>query len=416
MAGTLYSLDQLISAIRLDIAAAAQSAVPECTSSEYILNASSLVPLHQPRVGLYAKGGAHDIPSDFATHWATKDASGDAAAPIQATVEALLSYPDDAHRRIVQRAASRGLVAAIQAVDGFKYALSNAWGAKDKDGERFSYVCNDSVQNKERWANGNARYRHKPDAGERLVSRKPTFDCKGSIGTKFSASGRSVIVHYRHIAVHEKAALQVRRVRSAQPGYEGEGNQRTESGLLQQLRGEEAAYASPHITAVEQRAVPPVQSNTSRPLKRKYDAFSAPAAKQTMRTPSLADLLKQDQSHHTASSNLGAVAIQKPQTTVAYELPSWLPVAIPPSPPPVPRSMASRDQQIRKPANTRPDQPRSSNAQQHSLDPRLSLTWHNPSAGSLENQPDHRWQKKINSAMQSQPRGQGLFMTLKSRP
>ena len=416
MAGTLYSLDHLISAIRFDIAAAAHSAVPEYTSAEYILDARSLVPLHQPRVGLYAKGGAHDIPSDFASHWTTQDASGDVEAPLRATVEALLSYPDDGQRRIVQRAASRGLVAAIQAVDGFKYALSNAWGAKDKDGERFSYVCNDSVQNKERWANGNARYRHKPDAGERLVSRKPTFDCKGSIGTKFSASGRCVVVHYRHIAVHEKAALQVRRVKSAEPRSVGQGDERVESGLLQQLRREEAAYASPPITAAEQRAVPPIQSNTSRPLKRKYDAYSAPPTQQTPRNASLADLLKQDQPNRPASSNSGSVAITKPQTTVAYELPSWLPTAMPPPPPPRPRPMPSRDQQMRTPAHARQSQPSNSDAQQHGLDPRLSLTWHNPSSGSLENQPNHRWQRKINHTMQAQPRGQGLFMTLKSRP
>ena len=106
----------------------------------------------------------------------------------QATVQDVLSCDDSQVRKSVQRAAARGVQTAIEGADGFKYCFNNVWGLKDGDGQRFSYICQDSVQNKDRHANRFTRTQnHLKGGGERGV-RKPTFDCRGSIGVRFSAN------------------------------------------------------------------------------------------------------------------------------------------------------------------------------------------------------------------------------------
>ncbi|KAG9665873.1 hypothetical protein KCU76_g18187, partial [Aureobasidium melanogenum] len=71
-----------------------------------------------------------------------------------------------------------------------------------------SYTCLDSLENKDRHANGfratNAATR-RPGANTRGV-RKPTYDCKGQIAVKFSAMRQSVEVVYKHHAIHKTVA------------------------------------------------------------------------------------------------------------------------------------------------------------------------------------------------------------------
>ncbi|KAH0302771.1 hypothetical protein KCU74_g18120, partial [Aureobasidium melanogenum] len=107
-----------------------------------------------------------------------------------------------------QRAAAKGIVHQIQDLDGFKYCFNNNWSSKDDNGYRYSYTCLDSLENKDRHANGfratNAATR-RPGANTRGV-RKPTYDCKGQIAVKFSAMRQSVEVVYKHHAIHKTVA------------------------------------------------------------------------------------------------------------------------------------------------------------------------------------------------------------------
>ncbi|KAH0373134.1 hypothetical protein KCU65_g611, partial [Aureobasidium melanogenum] len=124
------------------------------------------------------------------------------------TVLELVNIDDLKQRQIWQRAAAKGIVHQIQDLDGFKYCFNNNWSSKDDNGYRYSYTCLDSLENKDRHANGfratNAATR-RPGANTRGV-RKPTYDCKGQIAVKFSAMRQSVEVVYKHHAIHKTVA------------------------------------------------------------------------------------------------------------------------------------------------------------------------------------------------------------------
>ncbi|KAI4720602.1 hypothetical protein E4T48_03137 [Aureobasidium sp. EXF-10727] len=124
------------------------------------------------------------------------------------TVLELVNIDDLKQRQIWQRAAAKGIVQQIQHLDGFKYCFNNNWSSKDDNGYRYSYTCLDSLENKDRHANGfratNAATR-RPGANTRGV-RKPTYDCKGQIAVKFSAMRQSVEVVYKHHAIHKTVA------------------------------------------------------------------------------------------------------------------------------------------------------------------------------------------------------------------
>lgn len=124
------------------------------------------------------------------------------------TVLELVNIDQLKQRQIWQRAAAKGIVQQIQHLDGFKYCFNNNWSSKDDNGYRYSYTCLDSLENKDRHANGfratNAATR-RPGANTRGV-RKPTYDCKGQIAVKFSAVRQSVEVVYKHHAIHKTVA------------------------------------------------------------------------------------------------------------------------------------------------------------------------------------------------------------------
>lgn len=200
------TLDDLTSALKEDMDAAAASLVPECTTSSLSLSVSALIPLHRPNIGPYAEGGEHDLPPSFKTDWTDVDSDEDNGLAKksfpQAAVERIVYLQDAQLQQTVQRAASRGIVAAIEAMDGFKYSFNNAWAAKDLDGQRFSYICQDSMQNKDRHANGFTRtQKHLKGEGDR-GARKQTYDCKGSVSVKCSLARSCIDVHYRHYAIH----------------------------------------------------------------------------------------------------------------------------------------------------------------------------------------------------------------------
>jgi hypothetical protein len=136
-----------------------------------------------------------------------------------------------------QRVIGKMLMGCIEKVDGFNYFEKEAWDTKHADGYRFKYICRESYQNKDRAANKPRKstdpmsFQHTPsNAGTPVPpsaegeqpgevsewfkkhgitppaaespARLPTYDCKGSIFVKFSASQGVVDVVYQHLPVH----------------------------------------------------------------------------------------------------------------------------------------------------------------------------------------------------------------------
>lgn len=344
--GPFDSLEALGQALKDEIQAGEESSVPECTTAELSLSFNAIIPLHRPTIGPYAEGGDQDLPSEFKTN-------NDGTTPEQGqhpqnSVGAIVNVEDGRGRQIVQRAASRGIIQAIEAADGYRYSFNNAWTAKDGEGSRFSYICQDSMQNKDRHANGFTRtLKHLKGEGER-GPRKPTYDCKGSVSVKFSSGRQRVDVYYRHYAIHQTVAERKPPARPP-PRAQGARGPRTEvqresGGLAAALQRESSLQAEQYASTALQMVDNPYQesplaarsenSNIGRPLKRKRDHGPPPAAMQTPRDPSkplsLIELLKQSE---TANAPNQASEAPQPRTNLAppviYELPSWQ------TPPPV---------------------------------------------------------------------------------
>ncbi|KAI9810146.1 MAG: hypothetical protein M1827_006672 [Pycnora praestabilis] len=111
-----------------------------------------------------------------------------------------ISY--DNGRVKVQRAVCRVLVKAICDVDEFAYGIRNDW--MSKDGARYQYTCNDSLQNKDRVSN---RRDSKMTNGNKSSGYRPTYDCGGLLTFKFSVARSSIEIVYGHSAIHRSSAL-----------------------------------------------------------------------------------------------------------------------------------------------------------------------------------------------------------------
>lgn len=203
------SLDDLKTALRQHIDNATNQAIPQYVSCAMTLALTATLPLKSPLEGPYAQGGPNFLPLDVLAG-APNDGDDNAAAdrsPLKSIYE-LVNITDLKERQIWQRAAAKGIVTAVQNLDGYKYCFNNNWTSKDDDGYRYSYTCLDSLENKDRHANGfratNAAKR-RPGANTRGV-RKPTYDCKGQIAVKFSGVRQSVEVVYKHHPIHKTVA------------------------------------------------------------------------------------------------------------------------------------------------------------------------------------------------------------------
>ncbi|KAK0890093.1 hypothetical protein LTR91_025516 [Friedmanniomyces endolithicus] len=121
------------------------------------------LPLLRPAIGSYSDTGEHDLPAEYKMVWT----DGTEGFPITA-YRAARSF--------------RATVHALEATDGFKYSFNNAWAVKNEGGLRFSYICQDSMQNKDRHANDFTKtQKHLKIAGEgERGLGKSTYDCKGS--------------------------------------------------------------------------------------------------------------------------------------------------------------------------------------------------------------------------------------------
>ncbi|KAL1305934.1 hypothetical protein AAFC00_004076 [Neodothiora populina] len=211
------SLDDLKTALRqyMDKAAATHNAAPEYISCAMTLSSHAILPLRSPLEGPYAQGGPNFLPFNALSSGRNsnnnnhdfEDPTNSDLFPTK-TIQDLVDIQDLKERQIWQRAAAKGVVNAIQNLDGFKYCFNNNWTSKDDNGYRYSYTCLDSLENKDRHANGfratNAAKR-RPGANTRGV-RKPTYDCKGQVAVKFSGVRRTVEVVYKHHPIHKTVA------------------------------------------------------------------------------------------------------------------------------------------------------------------------------------------------------------------
>jgi hypothetical protein len=356
----VHDLDELMGLLQAEVDAAFVDGVHECVKSELSLGGNAFVPLMRPNIGPYADGGNQDLPADFKknftadiakekrasdqedqteTQTPTQDPSqqntdtpaaeqgnepsgaqqpGAASTPQQtpkkptvsepedplkncpnATVDCILNIADTDVRAIIQRAASRGLVQRIVNMDGFKYMFNNFWTSRvDGDGLRFSYICRDSLQNKDRFAHVPARPTTAPPSQLRAAAprrTKESWDCKGSISIKFSQTVGAIIIQYRHAAIHPTHASRKRPPRKPvgsgrATGVRGPGRPK---GTARAKRKRDSDVAGPAGLASAAASLP-------EPLP--YGAqYARPAAKE----PSLFDLLQQSAIESAANEDGG---------------------------------------------------------------------------------------------------------------
>ena len=300
----------------------------ECASFEIALDVDTSIPLLRPQFGPYSDGERHDIPAVFKTNCAATCDDNDnvVLSSFQATVHDLVSVTDRQDRQIIQRAAARGIVSIMESVDGFKYSINNVWASKEDDGHRFSYICQDSMQNKDRHANGG-----KGSAIDQVI-RKPTFNCKGTVAIKFSMLRSTVEVHYTHHLLHPPVAHNPSRGRSAKSAKQNlvfkpyRNSDPGEGGLAAALGNDAATGARSE------------NSNIGKPLKRKQGwpevCSGAQSAQRGMRKPmTLRDCLRVEakkNSTKTSAPRQSKAMIPNRPPPMDFDLPSW---AKPPTPP-----------------------------------------------------------------------------------
>lgn len=327
--------------LKSNIDAGSHSVEPECTSLVLSLAPEALLPLRRPNVGPFAEGGDRDLPAEFKTPWSNLgdgENGGGIPGPLpprkkshpQATVQQILSCHSDA-RSSVQRAASRGIVAAIEAVDGFRYSFNNTWNAKEDAGLRFSYICQDSLQSRDRHANDFSRTQEPEKAEKERGPTKATYDCKGTVGVKCSLNKWTLEVVYRHAAIHEQSWRSLaRKMKPAVRRPRGDAHvlaskqNTTTGGLRGQLQAEYAA--SMELTDYRSRSPSGRNetSNVGKPLKRKRSEPSSYS--RTLVEPlSLVDLLRQSEATKRPPVPLQVPSQITPPTNgvaITYDLPS----------------------------------------------------------------------------------------------
>lgn len=306
---TVHDLDELMRLLQGEIDASFVDGVHECVKSELSLGGNAFVPLMRPGIGPYAEGGNQDLPAEYKKNFTAEiakekepsqedqaesqtplqDASqqdvdapaaqqedessepqqaASSSAPQQtpskpavpepedplkrcpnATVNCILNIADTDVRAIIQRAASRGLVQRIVNLDGFKYMFNNFWTSRvDGDGLRFSYICRDSLQNKDRFAHVPARPTTAAPSTRGPVPRrtKESWDCKGSISIKFSQTVGAIIIQYRHAAIHPTHASRKRPPRkpAVPKATRGPGRPKGTAGVKRKRDSEVASAAA----------------------------------------------------------------------------------------------------------------------------------------------------------------------------
>lgn len=354
-----WSVDALTTALQqgLEQAHADESEIPECSAFAFVLDGTALVKLIRPSTGPYAAGGPQDLPDEFKL--VSDSNAGDAGDDYEdgeekryseVSVETVLGVEDDKMRSIVQRAASRGLITAVEKIDGFRYTFNNAWAAKDEEGQRFSYICQDSMQNKDRHANGflraaqNAKAMSPDNEGNR-GARKPTYDCKGAVSVKFSRTRGLAEVFYRHFAIHKTVA-------ERKPGRPRKSDyirvkDRTVEGIRTHAalrkykeglaRGDPSTDDESDTRDVSEGAVPysaPRSTAVNVSRKRKRETSGSVGTSNTAPQPmSLAAMLSAEVVQETPALTRAPMVRDMRPSAIQYDLPSWQKS---PTPPPQP--------------------------------------------------------------------------------
>lgn len=218
---------------------------PQYCSVCLTLSSAGALPLPD---GPYVRLGPNYLPSEKSTSNTPNgspgengERGGETGQGNTKTVSELCNLQDGDERHISQRAAARGVASSIQEIDGFKYSFNNNWCGKDDNGFRFSYTCLDSLENKDRHANGfratNAA-RRRPGAGSR-GSRKPTYDCRGQIAVKFFGAKQIMQVVYKHVPIHKTVAERRPPPRKRSEGRrQGEGDESEEGDFASFVDGD----------------------------------------------------------------------------------------------------------------------------------------------------------------------------------
>ncbi|KAK1078081.1 hypothetical protein LTR33_007539 [Friedmanniomyces endolithicus] len=344
--GVYASLQDLTDALKREVTDCTQSELPELTTCELSISEEATLPLLRPGIGPYSDNGEHDLAPEYKTVWTDGTEGFPEVTGVlpKATITSILSAPEGQPRQIVQRAASRAIVQALEATDGFKYSFNNAWAAKDEGGLRFSYICQDSMQNKDRHANGftkTQKHLKTPGEGER-GPRKPTYDCKGSVSVKFSYARRRVDVYYRHYAIHTAVADRKAVPRPA-PTHRPKGARSSlPTKLYAELAPPEPDMGGLHgalqnqrmtSTNVEGAASYPNRTEVYVPSRKRKRPWEVPAPPPN-KPLSLLELLQQSEGAKSPTATQKADV--KPTSNSAlpppidYNLPSWQPKAPPP--------------------------------------------------------------------------------------
>ncbi|KAF2028151.1 hypothetical protein EK21DRAFT_102004 [Setomelanomma holmii] len=105
----------------------------------------------------------------------------------------------------------RSIIEAIQDADGFKYSERSAQSKEGGDGARLKYVCQDSLQNRDRKNNMKKEKHHDSEESETQPKKRgqvllPTYGCGGAIHVKFSIERQAINVVYKHNPIHTSPA------------------------------------------------------------------------------------------------------------------------------------------------------------------------------------------------------------------
>lgn len=100
----------------------------------------------------------------------------------------------------------RSIIAAIEEADGFKYSERRVYNPKaGRDGARFRYDCQDSLDNKDRKVSKKKEELNAVDEDETSTANKdliPAYGCGGVIHVRFSIKRDAINVVYRHNPIH----------------------------------------------------------------------------------------------------------------------------------------------------------------------------------------------------------------------
>ncbi|KAF2836836.1 hypothetical protein M501DRAFT_1018713 [Patellaria atrata CBS 101060] len=186
------SLADLETLLRNYIENASNGLIPELVSCHLVLDDETIL---GPALVIQPANNANSTPDEE---------SGSPEAP--ATVSQTLGYFEDSDQKLkVQRAASKAILGAISASDGFDYVARGSRMQKKNEGRRYRYICKSSVQNKGRPSIKSEKSKLKPDAIQ-AESMKATYECEGYINITFSDASMCIEVDYNHLPIHRDVA------------------------------------------------------------------------------------------------------------------------------------------------------------------------------------------------------------------